>query len=351
MAYSKKAPMKKIYSICLIVFSFVISTNAQDIHFSQYWTAPQLLNPANTGKFNGVFRATFNYRNQWFTIPTLNSVAPYQTYHASIDAPLFREKLGNNGFGIGASFFNDKAGDGALSTNSALISIAYHQSLDRYGNNHLSFGLQAGVVTKQINITDLIFETQLENYGWNRNLSNGETNFNNKTLIYPDVNVGARFTSRIRDNIKFNFGAAVNHIAEPRESFLQDEKNKLGRRYTFHTGADISLGREGYFSIHPTFLFMLQSQARQFNLGLGLNYQLNDNIGIFGGGFYRVQDAGIVQVGVDIYNARIGVSYDINHSGLRYASKAQGALECSVVYIFKAQKDQDVLYPKYCPKF
>ena len=74
MAYSKKAPMKKIYSICLIVFSFVISTNAEDIHFSQYWTAPQLLNPANTGKFNGVFRATFNYRNQWFTIPTLNSV-------------------------------------------------------------------------------------------------------------------------------------------------------------------------------------------------------------------------------------------------------------------------------------
>lgn len=343
--------MRKILLAVAIVVGFSASSYAQDIHFSQFWTAPQLLNPANTGKFNGMFRATFNYRNQWFTIPTLNSVAPYQTYHASIDAPFFTGKLGNNGFGAGIAFFNDKAGDGALTTNSALISVAYHQSLDRFGNNHLSFGLQAGVVTKTIRISDLIFSTQLENYGWNRNLSNGETNFSNKAIIYPDVNLGARFTSRIKDNIKLNFGAAVNHIAEPRESFLGDEKNKLGRRYTAHAGADISFGEDGYFSIHPVFLFMLQSQARQFNLGLGLNYQLNDNIALFGGGFYRVQDAGIVQLGVDIYNARIGLSYDINHSGLRYASKAQGALECSIVYIFRAQKDQDVLYPKYCPKF
>jgi hypothetical protein len=56
--------------------------------------------------------------------PTLNQVAPYQTIQASVDAPIVSERLNNNKFGAGIMFFNDKAGDGALTTNSALASIS-----------------------------------------------------------------------------------------------------------------------------------------------------------------------------------------------------------------------------------
>ena len=74
------------------------------------------------------------------------------------------------------------------------------------------------------------------------------------------------------------------------------------------------------------------------------------------GGFGRANsggkfDAAILNVGVDVYNARIGFAYDINISGLSGASKSQGALEASVVYIFKRQKDEWIQYPMYCPKF
>jgi hypothetical protein len=114
---------------------------------------------------------------------------------------------------------------------------------------------------------------------------------------------------------------------------------------------DIFLDKYGDFSISPTFLFMLQQNAQQYNMGIGLNYWLNDNIALWGGAFYRVKDAAIVNLGVEVYNARIGVSYDLNHSGLRAASKAQGALEVSVVYIFKKERSGSIQYEKYCPYF
>jgi type IX secretion system PorP/SprF family membrane protein len=344
--------MKNLYIVAFMCLS--VGLFAQDIHFSQWWAAPVEMNPANTGKFNGLLRATFAYRNQWFLIPTLNSVAPYQTYQASVDYSIASQRLNNNKFGVGLMFYNDKAGDGALTTNSAMLSVAYHQSVDRYGRSHLSFGLQGGFAMKQLHFQDLIFESQLDGFGWNRNINSGE-NYNSNPVIYPDVNLGAAFTSRPKDRFAYNFGFAVHHIAEPKETFLNDKTNTLHRRYVAHGGMDISLGYDNQWTLSPTFLFMLQGQAQQYNVGLGVNYQANDNIGIFGGGFVRVNgtgfDAGILNLGVDIYNARLGLAYDINSSDLRGASKAQGALEVSVVYVFKKQRDQSINYPMYCPKF
>lgn len=342
--------MKKFYASALAIMlcGFI---QAQDIHFSQYYASPLTLNPALTANINGAFRAGFIYRNQWFTIPVLNTVAPYQTYQASVDAPILRERLGNDGFGFGGVFYADKAGDGALTTYSGLVSVAYHKAVDRYGKGRISLGLQAGVITKRINITNLIFENQLDNTGWNTALPNGENTFNNKTIINPDVNVGAMWTHAPKDMWRYYVGFSANHLSKPKESFLGDERNRLNYRFNVNAGAEFFLNRDYSFSLTPTFLFMLQSNAQQYNFGLGLNYDINDDVAIFGGGWYRVKDAVILNIGVEAYNARLGLSYDINHSGLRAASKAQGALEVSLVYIFRKEKTQAIQYEKYCPNF
>lgn len=341
--------MRKIYA-AFTAGLFTLNIFAQDIHFSQYYASALTLNPALTANINGVFRASFNYRNQWFTIPVLNSVAPYQTYQASVDAPILREKLGNDGFGFGGTFYADKAGDGALTTYSGLVSIAYHKAVDRYGRGRVSLGIQAGVVSKQVKITDLIFENQLDGFGWNPALSNGES-FSNKSIIYPDVNVGAMWTHAPKDMWRYYVGFSMNHLSKPKESFLGDERNRLNYRYNVQAGMEIFLDRYYDFSISPTFLFMHQANAQQYNFGLGLNYWVNDDVAIFGGGFYRVKDAVIFNAGVEFYNTRVGLSYDINHSGLKAASKAQGAVEVSLVYVFKKERPQSIQYEKYCPNF
>ena len=161
--------MRKLYS-SLLVLMFTVAAYAQDIHFSQYSASPLTLNPALTANINGAFRFAANYRTQWFTIPTLNSIAPFQTYQVSVDVPILRERLGNDGLGFGGMFYGDRAGDGALTTYCGMASIAYHKAVDRYGKARVSLGLQAGVVSKQIKINELIFESQLDNFGWNQSL-------------------------------------------------------------------------------------------------------------------------------------------------------------------------------------
>ena len=343
--------MRKIYTVLLFAL-LTCNAFAQDIHFSQYYASPLTLNPALTGMVNGVFRASFNYRNQWFNIPTLNTIAPYQTYQASFDMPLLRNKLGNDWLGVGGMFYTDKAGDGALTTFSGLVSIAYHKSVDRYGKSQLSFGMQAGVVSKQVNINNLVFENQLDNYGFNTSLPNGETNYNGKAIIYPDVNLGVIWSSAPKDNFHYHFGFAMDHLSRPKESFLNDGgKNKLPFRYNINGGCEVFLNRESTLSLDPTFLFMLQSNAEQYNFGLALNYWVNDDVAVFGGPWYRVNDAFILAAGVEFFNTRVGVSYDINNSDLKTATQAQGALELSVQYVFKKEKPGKTNYNNYCPIF
>jgi type IX secretion system PorP/SprF family membrane protein len=346
--------MKNLYLAFLLLLG--VASSAQDIHFSQWWTAPLEVNPALTGNFNGLLRASFDYRNQWFLIPTLNQTTPYQTFQASVDASLASQRMENNKFGVGLMFFNDRAGDGSLTTNSAMASVAYHQGVDRYGRSHLSFGLQAGFVMKQITEQNLIFESQLDGYGWNKNIYNGE-NFSSSPIIYPDVNAGINFSSRPKDKFAYNFGVSVFHIAAPRESFLFDQNNRINRRFSVNGGMEFKAGYDNQWTIAPTFLFMLQGQAEQYNVGMGVNYQTtNDNLGIFGGAFGRLNsggafDAAILNLGVELWSTRVGFAYDINVSGLSGASQSQGAVEVSVVYVFKKQRDQSINYPMYCPKF
>ena len=62
-------------------------------------------------------------------------------------------------------------------------------------------------------------------------------------------------------------------------------------------------------------------------------------------------DAVIVNAGVEVYGARLGLSYDVNVSALRAATRAQGALEVSLIYIFKKERNNGIQYEKYCPLF
>ncbi|MEO6760002.1 MAG: type IX secretion system membrane protein PorP/SprF, partial [Saprospiraceae bacterium] len=68
---------------CLLLCLFLLpEMSAQDPRFSQYYASPWNLNPAMTGVFNGRWRATANYRDQW---NSFLSPVPFRTYSAAFE--------------------------------------------------------------------------------------------------------------------------------------------------------------------------------------------------------------------------------------------------------------------------
>jgi hypothetical protein len=105
------------------IFLFVVScagcllAGAQTYHFSQFYSTPMMVNPANTGNTGGPYRFATNYRSQW-----RNEGTPYTTFIASGDAHVMKGVLGEgNTLGLGLTFLNDKAMDGLMITNSFFV--------------------------------------------------------------------------------------------------------------------------------------------------------------------------------------------------------------------------------------
>ena len=146
--------MKKV----LIIFGIMIlalSTKAQDIHFSQYYAQPMLLNPALSGLNTCDYRVGAIFRAQWFSLTTGNT---YRTTSAFADMAVFKPMKGTNFLGAGISFYSDQAGDLNYSTNQVDLSLAYHIILDKNTKQSFSIGLQGGFAHKSLDQTKAIFE-------------------------------------------------------------------------------------------------------------------------------------------------------------------------------------------------
>jgi len=77
-------------AIILIIFALMLNcifVNAQDLYFSQFDKNPLILNPSNTGFFNGGNRLGVSYRTQWKNITT-----PYVTTSAFYDAQFLKKQ-------------------------------------------------------------------------------------------------------------------------------------------------------------------------------------------------------------------------------------------------------------------
>ncbi|HNF71853.1 MAG TPA: PorP/SprF family type IX secretion system membrane protein, partial [Chitinophagaceae bacterium] len=134
---------------------------AQDMHFSQFNGAPMILNPALTGYFNGQYRITGIYRNQWSSVTT-----PYVTFGASVDAQLFKDVAIADYLGGGLAIYNDRSGDGNLANLTALASLAYHKFLGLDEKVSISVGLQGGYTQKSIDLSRLYWQDEFYNGGF-----------------------------------------------------------------------------------------------------------------------------------------------------------------------------------------
>ncbi|WP_118949652.1 PorP/SprF family type IX secretion system membrane protein [Taibaiella helva] len=330
------------------------SAQAQDVHFTQFDASPLLLNPANTGAFNGEVRASAIYRDQWRSVV---GAAAFKTYAVSVDMPIIRDISVDDYLAGGLSLYNDRAGDGNLNNFSALLSVAYHKFLGQDAKKVLTVGLQGGYTQKNLDLSRLYFGDEFQEGMLNPGTSAEFGWLTTKTSNYV-INAGINYAQAVSEKFSFTIGVGANNINQPLESFDRREASRdvgLGMRYTGQLGAIIGVGDR--FTLKPAVLVQSQQKAmeiiagNEFNLKVGNEYDLPTAPAVFAGAWYRHEDAIMVTAGLEWKGFRVGVAYDYNTSDLKNASDGNGGFEISLRYIAPSPLAfaRKLLYP--CGRF
>ena len=333
-------------SACLAVLLIVATGGySQDLHFSQFFNSPLTTNPANTGFIpDGNYRIGINYRDQWASIPV-----PYRTMSAYGDFQLFRDKLEYGWVGIGGVLLRDVAGAGNLTSTKGYASIAYHQLLGQ--SSLLSLGFNAGSAGKRVDITKLTFGDQWNGKFFDSAIPTGEP-ITQSSVNYFDLQAGMNYAYFPTENIYVNAGFSVQHINTPRETFY-DGNNVIPRRYIGFLNASVKMSDN--VILNPAAYYATQAGARELMLGMNAAYNLSgDGVQqLYGGVYYRANDAAIFLVGYQINALKLMFNYDITTSGLSAANNRRGAYEIGVIYtgLYTNRTFSNARRSTICPSF
>jgi len=348
----------RIFTFPLILFFFVLASGkvqAQDPHLSLWQYAPLYANPAMGSVYDGQFRASMNYRNQWFAF--LGNDA-FRTIHASFDArlPVFSSDY----VSLGVNALTDKAGQSQYSQNMVNLTGSYMKMLVndyRSGRTHyLIASGQIGFGQRGINWDNLQFSEQFDGNAFDPNMSNGE-NFNENSRTYMDLNAGLMWYGVFDDRFSAWFGASAFHLNSPDIHFLDDTSEPLYTRFSVQAGGEIPLGQD--LSILPSILVMAQGPATEIAIGASLRYAQTrywDDIALRAGFMQRTvggenglaSDALAVSAGLEYQRLMMMVNYDLNSSSLSRATNNRGAFELSLIYTHPASsRGQKVKCPRF----
>lgn len=309
-----------IYSLFIFHFSF-----SQDIHFSQFYDNPVIINPANTGNFSGNWRFISNFRNQ------TNSVnSPYKTTTLTFEHPVYyyTEKAS-----VGLIYINDFASDNTLITNKIYLSTAYFRKISR--KSYLHLGFQFGYVHKKYSMENLSFPDQFD-MGTGLFNPNSQTSeyLENQKKSYLDLNWGLMW-SRVTDILKIETGISMFHYNLPNESFFENSQN-LPVKFNLHGYLIYTFENDIFLS--PKMLYSIQKKASELLIGSDIGYNFENNTKVFAGtyfrgGFFRNSDAFIARFGLLYKNFEYSFNYDLELYSKRNNSFSKTAFELVIKYI------------------
>lgn len=352
--------MKSYYIIVFLIVSTLVSLKAQDAHFSQFYAAPLLMNPATAGTYTGTFRISTSYRDQWRSAVD----NPFRTFVASgdvkFDLNYNRTKMADV-VAIGITFFSDRVNTFDYNTNQIMLTGAYHKALDKKTKQYLGIGVQAGILQKSLNYEDLTFEDQFNAINGYTNATGENLPINNKA--FADFSLGLYYTISPSKDFNFHVGLGYYHINQPNISFFFTPNNinpniilldKLSSKYSVHTGASFKTGDR--MSVQPRINALIQGKSTEINLGTTFRYKLSKtegkylHIGPYIRGVKNYSNFGlesiIAMVGIEQNNFIIGFSYDQSLKSIANGRTGLSSFEFSVIYIGEHNNEDN-----FCPQF
>ena len=334
---------QKTITILFIFILCCIQANAQDANFSQFFSSPLTLNPANTGNFNGSIRFAGNFRNQWASFNNAFSTATF-----SIDAPILTNKISSqNRLALGLLALSDQSGNGLLKQNYLSASIAYKKGFDQDAQHSLTLGFQTTYGSSNFNSSLAKFEDQLTPSGFL--LSTSEPlQIANTSKSFSDINLGGVYAAS-NDNDRYLYlGFSINHILEPKTSTLNADYY-LKRRYNINGGGYFPMGINT--TLHTSFQYQMQADYQELIIGAALSYSINSSSNksyeLYLGTWLRNKDSFIPYLGFELNQLRFGFSYDINYSTDRTGGQYYRTGEFSIIQVFNKNTTSIIKCPKF----
>ena len=314
--------MKRTLPFLIYLLVLALPLQSQDIHFSHFFAAPLNLNPALTGYFEGDYRIGGNVKNQWESISI-----PYRTFSVYGDYKIIKNI--NSLLSTGLVFINDASGTGDLNVRKITGSVAYQISFNFPVS--VSAGIGIGYVNKNIDFNNFYFDEQWTSSGFNENIPSTELS-GIQDLDYIDIHTGLLIDYTFLNDYTIFAGFNLSHAFTPEESFYGSD-NQIGKRPVLHGGGKFQINED--MVVEPAFIYMKQKRAHELIAGAnaGINLRTVVPTIIWGGLYVRTSGDAIPAVGIEYNSIKALISYDINFSTLKPASRLRGGLEFSLQYI------------------
>ncbi len=281
--------MNKGCILLFIIVMFSVTIKAQDEHFSQFYAMPMHMNPALTGAYEGTYRMSAIYRDQWNN----QLESPFQTFAAGGDTNI-DFKIGNqtepDKIGIGLFFVNDRVTQFQTVNNRLLGNFSYQKRLGKDKPSFLGAGVQLGITQRNINYDNLTFQDQFDQIS-EFDLPTGENLPPNNFGAF-DFTIGINYAIDL-GKTDFSAGVALHHVNQPRYSFFSklDFPNPsidISQRLLSRTVVHLSLNRElSYLAqIQPRIVYQQQGEHNQLDAGTNFEYRFRDTQSAFILGFW-----------------------------------------------------------------
>jgi type IX secretion system PorP/SprF family membrane protein len=339
--------MKKIFTLIVIEILFLQGAFSQGVHFSQYYNAPLLINPANTGMLpDNDYRVGIQFRNQGATIPI-----PYNTFSAFADVGIGRAKWENSWLGLGGGVWRDVAGDGQLALTKIQGNIAYHVLTSE--NSSLSLGLSYASNQRSVDFSKLTFDVQWDEFAFDRSAPNLEGSPSQKSS-FNSAGAGVGFGYFNNNDLYLKASLGIMNMNRPIETFY-GQSNRLGVRP--NAQVDVIYKASARIMLNPSVYYARQKKASELMLGSLVNINTSiDGTGLSSnevilGAFYRNNDAIVGVAGFKIKNNRFMVNYDHTISQLSKGNGGVGAFEFSLILQGNYRKDDGNRKIYGCPRF
>ena len=335
--------MQKKYLLSLFIITFFGTVQAQDIHFSQINEMPMFISPANTGFFNGYFRASLNGRNQWNSLGSTSGSA-YKTGAICIDGGLFKSRRRKAFLGMGLTVIYDQAGVAQLRKTNVLLNVSGIVKVNKHGV--FSVGIAGGVNATNANYNKLTFASQFDGNKLEDNAAlNGEQSFRQFTTT--DIGTGFAYEySKVKTDLdhddvsSFKIAFGAYHLNKPVQDYSAGSSYRLPVRLaaSFTSNFDFE---DTKFTISPSLLYQKQGKYWEVVGGTYVKYRVSMGTKVTGqktqnalgiGLFYRAYDALIPKIMYEMGDYAFGFSYDVNVSSYRNASHYKGGLEFCIRY-------------------